>query len=314
MTKKLKESVFEKEALPSEDRSSPKIPSKKDLTFSSRLDTKTADNVHSVDIEGKNKEGNDNKSETNSPKSKSSLNSSVIKPDLLSPEVKEFNTTSTSQQKHIKKGLSLKNMTGMSPFETEINNNKLNETNKANEKLDNLIEKAKIVPEKQKLLKLFEEKAMAILVIQKYVKRRIEKKREENKKIMLNPDLIEISKNPLNFPNPRRPCDYRIVICKDPLDVLNAIIFIQAWTRNILAFKKRMQKNNSESLNEAHISVNCEESNLDSIKSVSFLDQVLNDDGYAENDFVKPGSFNKETSLASNNNKCYEKEDDECLK
>ena len=139
-------------------------------------------------------------------------------------------------------------------------------------------------------LKKNEEKSAKI--IQHYYRKMLARQEKKKRNNMLNQDIIEISRNPLHFLNPRRPCDYQIVICKDPNDVLNAILFIQAFWRKLLNYRRKYsKKSENESLNDAQISVNCEESNLDSIKSMSFLDQVNNEE-LAEKGFKKKAKNN----------------------
>ena len=305
ITKKSKDPNFEKEAYPTE--ASPKLSLKKDLNFSSHLETKSG---NSPDLEVKkldmNKEEN---SPDISPRSKSSIgNSSLMKSDLLSPEIKDF--TLSSQNKFMKKGLSLKNLVAISSFEPENKKENKQENKRENtksESYENIIEKKKIstCPERTS-----EEINKAVLRIQHFVLKMLDKREKAKKTKVLSPEILEIARNRLNFPNPRRPCDYKIIISKDPYEVLKSIIMIQAWTRNILAFRKKLLKKSNESLNEGHISVNCEESNLDSIKSVSFLEQVNNDE-VLDRDYIieLEKSFNDNVK----NNICYEKEDDECL-
>lgn len=280
-TKKPKE-AFEREALPSEN--SPKLGVKKDPQFSSLLDAKKGDKVLESTEELKNGEGE-------SPMNRSSHNNSFIKGERLSPEIKDF-TLSSGNKALIKKGPSLKNLE-LEGLKKEPNsaiklegNNRLSEGQSNNKAETNKGEDIITEP----LKKRSQEMENAAKVIQRHCRKTLDRWEKNRRNSMLNPEIIEISRNRLHFPNPRRPCDYQIVICHDPNDVLNAILFIQAYFRKVIKYRKRLNKKD-ESLNEAQISVSCEESNLDSIKSVSFLDQGGNDDiGYKKgksNDFIR---------------------------
>jgi len=302
LTKKPKDPNFEREAYPTE--SSPKISSKKDLNFSSHFDTKSLGNSPEFEVKKleMNKEEN---SPDISPRSKSSLgNSTLLKYDLLSPETKDFPLS--SQNKFMKKGLSMKNLITVSSF--EIDNKKGKKPENKPESYGNINEKQKISPHPERTS---DEINKAILCIQHFFLKILDKREKAKKNKILCPEILEIARNRLNFPNPRRPCDYKIVISKDPYEVLKSIILIQTWIRNILAFRKKLLKKSNESLNEAHISVNCEESNLDSIKSVSFLEQ--GNDEVLDRDYTMEQEKWCKNDNINNNNICYEKEDDECL-
>lgn len=180
-------------------------------------------------------------------------------------------------------------------------NNNYNPTKfKAQSSLENIISETNIA------VKTTKETNEAASLIQRFYRKRMALKNNSETNAMINPEIIEIAKNYLHFANPRRPCDYHIVISKDPHDVIKAILIIQTWTRKILSFKKHLLKKSNESLNEAHISVNCEESNLDSIRSVSFLDNV-NEDEKNDQDMEEVVQENNERY----NNVCYEKDEDE---
>lgn len=338
INKKLtKDTAFEKEAYPSEN--SPKIASK--FGFAANLNGRKLGTIEksaekSAENEEKKEINNENMGEIKnpvvSPKTSISISSSGFKiNELLSPETKEYannnnpiiNGNSTNNINNDNNNSNNKASTNVNNFNTNNNNNmssmkNVNAKKQQNgkplaskeNKLENIIEKIEISETTNIKIRDSSELEQAALKIQQFYRKRLEKIEELQKKSMINAEILEISKNKLHFPNPRRPCDYKIVICKDPYDVLNAILFIQSFMRRIF-FKENKRNKNNESLDQAQISVNCEEES----QSISFLEQINNEDDSIMDknyrNYSSNNTINRNNIDIFNNPLCYEKEENE---
>lgn len=324
INKKLpKDANFEKEAYPTEN--SPKVASK--FGFAASLTGKKFGSVEkSAETEEKKEINNDNLVDMRgpvSPKTSISIGSPGLKVnELLSPETKEYTNSISNnfngENSNINKtGANINNNSNANSNKDIINTGKNANPKKQTaksvaikeNKLENLIEKVDLNTKKDKKTRDNFEIEQAVLKIQQFYRKRLEKIEELQKKRMINAEILEISKNKLHFPNPRRPCDYEIVICKDPYDVLNAILFIQSFMRRIF-FKENKKNKNNENLDQAQISLNCEES-----QSISFLEQINNEDDSIMDknyrNFSSNNSVNRNNIDIFNNRLCYEKEENE---